>query len=144
MLPAVCHQNVTFRPPSPDPFPHGALVDELIEPTPESSPTTSRLDFARRLEETVSLARELRSRLKHGPWKRTRIRARRQLRKLAHRLDELQRNILAGNGPADLRVLEDGVGDIDATIRNSLYNTPAKAELKGLARSLRDRRRTIG
>jgi hypothetical protein len=118
-------------------------VDEPIEPTPESSPATSRLDFARRLEETVSLARELRSRVKHGPWKRTRVRARRQLRKLAHRLDELQRDILAGNGPGDLLALEDGCRDIDATIRDTLYNTPGKAALKGLARSLRDWRHAI-
>ena len=118
-------------------------MDEPVESTPESSPTTSRLALARRLEETVCLAHELRSRLKRGPWKRTRVRARRRLRKLAHRLDALQRNILAGNGIADLPALEDGVSDITATIRNSLYNPPAKADLKGLARTLRDRRHMV-
>ncbi len=108
-----------------------------------ATPAPSRLDVARRVEHSIALARELRSRLKRGAWERARRRARRQLRKMAGALEDAQRRVLAGEFDAALGPLVSTLNGLDVLARENLYNAPDKAGLKALRADLRAHRAAL-
>lgn len=98
------------------------------------------LDAARNLESLVALLWEVRSHLSSAPWKRARNRARRELKRLAGALSELQVAVLRGAANAEVEV----VAGLHTLLDDALSHPPAtKAELKHLRRSLKGCRRAL-
>lgn len=107
----------------------------------DATPTLlTPLDVARNLESLVALLWEVRSHLGNAPWRRARKRARRELKRLAGALSELQAAVLRGAPPSDA----DAVASLHTLLDDALSHPPAtKAELKHLRRSLKTCRRAL-
>lgn len=118
------------------------MEQPLPEPTDERpDPGEDRLVLARRIEQTTSLARQLRARLKGGPWRRARRRARRQLDKLATALEATQRSALSeGAGEVDVAGTLDA---LDTLLQHALYAAPSREGLKELRRVVKAARRVL-
>jgi hypothetical protein len=102
------------------------------------------LDVARQIEHTVGLCRSVRGHLEHGPFARTRHRLRRQLAKLAARLEAIQLAALSGplDGATEALVLETLRG-LDPRLEHVLYHVLDKEPLKALRRDVRRIRREL-
>ncbi len=99
------------------------------------------LDAARQLESLVALLWEVRSHLSSAPWKRARKRARRELKRLAGVLGELQASVLRGAASFDAALL----GGLHTVLDEALSHPPAtKQELKHLRRTLKGCRGALG
>jgi hypothetical protein len=101
----------------------------------DATPTSlTPLDAARHLESLVALLWEVRSHLSNAPWKRARKRSRRELKRLAGALSELEASVLRGAASFDGAVL----GGLHTLLDDALSHPPAtKQELKHLRQSLK-------
>lgn len=102
------------------------------------------LDLPRRIDHTLGEAREVHARLKKGPFRNRRRRARRQLARMVELLGELQRWTIAQALAADqtraLRALLDGV---DVLLHDARHEQLTKPGLKRLRRDVKRQRHAV-
>lgn len=112
-----------------------------MTPTAPADPPSPFLCRARALEELGGLCRTLHHRLRQGPWKRTRRRLRRQLRKLEATLDSAQRVVLAEH--PDAMAATHRVLRLAPAVEQALAERPRKAALKALRRDCKRARHRL-
>lgn len=113
----------------------------------EQNPTQSPLAFVRRIELLVALVWEVRSHLATGRWRRNRRKTRRELRRLAAGLGDLQASALAATPAAAEDVPSDAHAPLDALhalLHDTLATPPAsKAEIRALRHALGEQRASL-
>lgn len=137
-------------PPRPRGHPTDVVEQVVSHPSdpPDASPAPAQeagqLALARRIEDGVGVLRSARGHLTDGPFRRSRRRARRQLRRMGELLARVQLAALAGElDPVLTTLAGDVLDEIVPAVEHVLYHEPAKARLQELRALLKQRRRTL-
>ncbi len=104
-------------------------------------PQIDTLALARRIEAVSSRVRQLRTRYRTGPARRTRKRVRKQLAKLCLVLDRLQRETLTPSASHEQAELVRQVDALDALLGHAMTHLPSKHDLRKLRLAFKRLRR---
>lgn len=114
-------------------------------PTSATQPSDGGLlDLPRRIEQTLGNAQDLRSRLKKGPFRRRRVRVRRQLQRMIELLGEVQRwSIAQPPSRVDTHTLRALVDALDALLHEARHAQLTKPGLRRLRHTLKQQRHDV-